>query len=282
MKFKDKNSSKNKEKYNQDVDQSNQEEIFENTSNDGKNFRQDANANSNTDNNVNADLNDNQNVNSSNYNNMNGVNQNSHNVHSTHPNVNHINNGEVKIQNNKEVERLHREIEELKKIISQNNLRIKELETQLNKFNTDYKNELVAKEKIAQEKIELKIKEYQEKFDKDLAHFKKYALKDKAIDLINIISNFEAAVSSEVKDSAVANYLKGFQMFCSMFKNYLESNNIREIVVNVNDDFNEKIMYAFESKKEENLPPNKVIKVIKKGYMLHDVVLEPAVVIVSK
>ncbi|MBD5446142.1 MAG: nucleotide exchange factor GrpE [Mycoplasma sp.] len=188
-----------------------------------------------------------------------------------------------KAENPKVIEdKLNKEIKELKATIEKNNLRIKELESQINKFNSDYKNELSAKERLAQQKVEQKIKEYQEKFEKDLNHVKKYALKDKAADLINIISNFESAVSSEVKDQAVANYLKGFQMFCSMFKNYLEDNNIKEIKINVNDDFNEKLMHAFETKKVENVSPNKVLKIVKKGYMLHDIVIAPAVVIVSK
>lgn len=191
------------------------------------------------------------------------------------------NNSEIK--NQKLVEdKLNKEIKELKATIEKNNLRIKELESQINQFNSNYKKEMDAKEKLAQEKVSQKIKEFQEKFEKDLAHVKKYALKDKALDLINIISNFEAAVSGEVKDPMLANYLKGFQMFCSMFKNYLEDNNIKEIEIKVNDNFDEKTMHAFEVKKEDNVEPNKVLKVVKKGYKLHDVVIAPAVVVVSK
>ncbi len=178
--------------------------------------------------------------------------------------------------------KMHHEIEELKKENRIKQERIENLENQISSLNDSFKSEVIKKAQEAQNKLDQKIKEYQTKYEEEIKHNKKYALKNSAVELLDIISNFDIAVNSKAPNTEIENYLKGFQMFANMFKNFLSQNGIKEIVVNVNDDFNAEIMQAFETEKRNGISPNKVLKIVKKGYKLHDIVIVPVTVIVSQ
>lgn len=166
--------------------------------------------------------------------------------------------------------------------LNEKNIKIVSLEKQVEALNNSFKTELVKKANEAQIKLQEKIKEYQQKYEIELKNAKKFALRDKAIDLINIINNFENALKTPSTNPEVQNYVKGFMMFSNMFKNYLENNNIIEISVKPNDEFNAKTMEAFDTEKHPNIKPNHVIKIIKKGYKLFDIVIVPVLVVVAK
>lgn len=190
---------------------------------------------------------------------------------------------DVEIENEAvDTNKLIKEINVLKKTLDEKNEIINNLNKKIEEYNANYLNEINKKSNEAQEILKNKINEYQTKFDKELANIKKYALKDKITDLIDIINNFEVAVNAPVKDPVVNNYVQGFKMFSNMFSNYLLSNNITSIEPKIGDEYDSKIMEAFEVVSNPELKPNCVSKVIKKGYKLHDIVIIPATVVVSK
>lgn len=197
-------------------------------------------------------------------------------------NKNKVEEKQKPIDLNAKVNALLADNENFKKIIKEKDEKILNLEKQIENFNTNYKNEINRKAMEAQKLVEEKKKELQDKFDKDVVHIKKFALKDKAVDLINIISNFDLALSHTPDNEVVANYVQGFKMFSNMFQNYLSSNNITPIIPKVGEEFNSKNMEAIETKEDSNFKTNQIIKVVKNGYMLHDVVIIPSIVIVAK
>lgn len=189
----------------------------------------------------------------------------------------------------KELDNLHKkniflenEIKKLKNELNDKNAAINNLSKKLDDFNANYKMEILKKTNEAQEALNLKIKEYQDKFDKDIAYIKKYCLKDKLPELIDVISNFESALNSKPSNDIVQNYLKGFEMFLGMLKNYLLNNNVSEIKINIGDKFDEKIMEPLDVESNDSFKTNQVIKVLKQGYFLYDLVIKPAIVIIAK
>lgn len=240
-------------------------------------------------NNQNHDENKNSNENTNNNNFQQNVNNNNSNNNQTHhankekTNDNHVNqNDNKKAKARFDLKKAHDENTLLRKELQKKQEKIESLERQINIINESFKTEVIKKAQEAQAQLQGKIKEYQEKYDVELKHAKKYALKNSAIDLIDIISNFEMAVNSKSSNPEIINYLKGFQMFINMFKNFLSQNGISEIVVNENDDFNAETMQAFDTEKREGYEPNKVIRIAKKGYKLHDIIIVPTTVIVSE
>ncbi len=234
------------------------------------------------------------NINQSTTNNKNNFNSNSQNSNNNVDNKQAHSNNFVKKdnlnkQNSKKDENINSKVNDLlAKNTSLNNeilnkdQRIKELENQIKQFNENYKNEINKKTIEAQKLVESKIKEQQEKFEKEIQHIKKFALKDKAVELINIINNFDVAVSFTPEDPNVANYVQGFRMFSTMFKNYLANNNIIAIEPSIGDNYDPLTMEAFEAEFNPSFKANQIIKVIKKGYKLHDIVIIPASVVVCK
>lgn len=178
--------------------------------------------------------------------------------------------------------------ENIKKINSfneiQNNLnkRIKDLETQNFNLNNNFKNEVIKKTDEAQKLLNEKIKEFNAKNELEIKSIKKYAIKDNIVKLLNIISDFENVLNHKPNNELIANYLKGFEMFLSMFKNYLNEIGIKEIEIHINDDFDPSKMSPLDIEENKDFKSNKVVKILKKGYMLHDQIVLPATVIVSK
>lgn len=188
---------------------------------------------------------------------------------------------ETEVEHNQLVD-LQVQVSQLKKELENKNTLIQNLESQIALLNENFKTEILKKASEAQAKLEQKIQEYATKYETELKNAKKFALKDKAVDLIGIISNFNNAVNMPSKNPEVANYVQGFKMFSNMFKSYLEDNSIFEININLGDEYDPKTMEAFETVNSDKFKTNQVTKVVKKGYKLHDVVIVPALVTVAK
>lgn len=194
----------------------------------------------------------------------------------------HIDHKKDEILSKVDKKELENEIKKLKSELSDKNIENINLSKKIADFNANYKSEILKKTNEAQERLNSKIKEYQDKFDKDVAYIKKYCLKDNLPELIDVISNFESALNSKPSNEAVQNYLKGFEMFLAMLKNYLLSNNISEIPIKIGDKFDEKIMEPLDVEDNSSFKSNQVIKVLKPGYFLYDLVIKPAIVIIAK
>ena len=180
------------------------------------------------------------------------------------------------------VKELEKRNEELNLLLVQSDEKNKELEIKIKNYESSFTNAVKAKELQAQKLVNMKIDEYRQKYENELKNYKKYALKDKATDLIDVINQFDAVVNMPNNNPEVQNYIVGFKMFSTKFKNYLEDNNIFEIPIKENDEFNPEVMEAIDVVKNKDFKPHKVIKIITKGYKIHDLLLVPAKVIISK
>lgn len=99
---------------------------------------------------------------------------------------------------------------------------IQALKNDLTTLANEYKNQLILKMDEANKLIKLKQDENDAKFKANLAEAKKYAFKDQALDLIDVINQFEIACNYQLTDEKLINYQKGFKMFLTKFYNLLE------------------------------------------------------------
>lgn len=118
-------------------------------------------------------------------------------------------------------------------------------------------------------------------YEKEHQQFIKYRAMGFVDRLLPILDGFHMALSNEVTDPTLKNYLMGFQYIYKMMVDALEQEGVTEINPQIGEKFDEKTMEAFdteESDGEENL----VLRVFQKGYCLKDRIVRHARVIVSK
>lgn len=159
---------------------------------------------------------------------------------------------------------------------------IEALKNDLTGMAQEYKNQLLLKMDEANKILKIKQDENDKKFRNELAYAKKYAIKDQALDLIDIVADFSSAVNHPVNDPKIANWLSGFKMYLVKFNNLLSDLNINEIKVSVGQEFDPNIMEPFETIKDPTKKDNTVATILKPGYKLYDHVLKPVLVKVVK
>lgn len=121
-------------------------------------------------------------------------------------------------------------------------------------------------------------------YAKDYQQAIKYQSQNLAEKLLPSFEMFSMVVESSDKlPPEVQSYVVGFDMVYRQMIQALESEDIHEIKVKIGDVFDHKIHYAMEIEEveDENMV-DKVIKIIRKGYMIHDRLLKPVTVIVGK
>lgn len=120
---------------------------------------------------------------------------------------------------------------------------------------------------------------------KSLEDEKREALRYRAAgfleNLLPALDGFHMALNGEVTDPVLKNYLMGFTYIYNNIKQVLEAEGVSEIEPKVGDDYDMNTMHAVEAV-ESDLEPNKVVKVLAKGYKLHDRLIRPVMVSVSK
>lgn len=168
------------------------------------------------------------------------------------------------------------------KVVAEANKTIEALKADLTSMAQQYKNQLILRMDEANRLIKLKQDENDAKFKANLAEAKKYAIKDQALDLIDVINQFEIACNYKLTDEKLINYQKGFKMFLSKFSKLLEDWHIIEIKPEVGKPFEPAVMECFETVQDPSKQNNIVCEVIHNGYKLYDHILKPALVKVIK
>jgi molecular chaperone GrpE len=112
----------------------------------------------------------------------------------------------------------------------------------------------------------------------EIANAHKFALESFAGELLAVKDSLEAALASETASSE--NMRAGVELTLRQLKSVFEKFNIREIDP-VGQKFDPHFHQAI-SATPADAEPNTVLQVLQKGYLLHDRVIRPALVIVSK
>ena len=101
-------------------------------------------------------------------------------------------------------------------------------------------------------------------------------------DLLPILDSFYMALSNEAPTPEAKNYLIGFQYIYKNLTSVLENEGVVEITPEIGKPFDLNTMNAVDSKVDPELKENSVTHVYSKGYKLHDRLIRPANVQVSK
>ncbi len=167
-----------------------------------------------------------------------------------------------KEKKNRKIEKLNEQIDKLKE-------EIEKLEADVNHWKNEYYRAYADTQNL------------RKSLEKDHMEAMKYRSEGFLDELLPILDSFYVVLKNEPEDPTLKNYLVGFQFIYRNLVSVLENEGVKEISPNVGDKFDAKDMNAVETEEsdgEEGL----ITKVITKGYKLHDRLVRPANVVVSK
>ncbi len=123
--------------------------------------------------------------------------------------------------------------------------------------------------------------------DNDVATARKYGVAPLARDLFMVADNLRMAlmsISEADKESnpALKNLAFGLDMVANEFNSAFEKNGIKKIMPTVGDEFNHDEHQAMGEVENEEVENGKIAQVLSAGYILHDRLLKPAMVNISK
>ncbi len=113
----------------------------------------------------------------------------------------------------------------------------------------------------------------------DLSQARKFALESFAAELLPVMDSLEAAL--QVKEATLESYKDGVSLTARQLVSVFEKFNIH-VIHPEKEKFDPNKHQAIASVEDPNVPHNSVVAVMQKGYALHDRVLRPALVTVSK
>lgn len=194
-----------------------------------------------------------------------------------------------KVQEESQESKLAKKIIDLETLVNNKNKELEDknkiieaLKNDLTTMANEYKNQLLLRMDEANKLVKIKMDENDAKFKASLAEAKKYAIKDQALDLIDVINQFEIACNYKLTDEKLINYQKGFKMFLTKFYKLMEDWHIIKIQPEVGKEFQPAIMECFETVQDPSKANNIICEVIHNGYKLYDHILKPALVKVIK
>lgn len=177
------------------------------------------------------------------------------------------------MQEKENQEELVHQVEEVREELREEEKKIRELEEKVSKLEQIAR---VANQRYVDLQRELEL--FKERYRRDLEEQRKYGYEKLALDLLEIVDNFERAFASASEE--ISAYLTGFELIYRELKRVLEKYGIREMELE-GKEFDPYLAEAVEKDYNPDVPPNTIVKVIRKGYMIHDRVLRPAKVTVS-
>jgi molecular chaperone GrpE len=112
----------------------------------------------------------------------------------------------------------------------------------------------------------------------DVANAHKYAIENFSVELLAVMDSLDAALA--VENATVENFKSGMELTLRQLTTAFEKFNIK--VINPQGEKFDPHLHQAMSMVDSDLPPNTVVHVMQKGYVLNDRVIRPALVMVSK
>lgn len=123
---------------------------------------------------------------------------------------------------------------------------------------------------------------YKKRTAREMQDFKKYATETLLKEMLTIVDNLALAIQASNEHTSEKNgIVEGVDMTLKQVLDILEKHNVKPIE-SVGNPFDPRYHEAFLQEESDEHPDNTVIRELQRGYMLHDRLLRPAVVAVSK
>jgi molecular chaperone GrpE len=122
---------------------------------------------------------------------------------------------------------------------------------------------------------------YRKRASRELEDRTRYAELDVLRDLLPVLDNVDRAIEAAEKSDDAAALLDGFKMVHQQLNDLLKAHHCQPIEA-LHQPFDPNVHHAVMQQPSEEHPANTVLMVTQGGYQLHDRVVRPSQVIVSK
>lgn len=128
------------------------------------------------------------------------------------------------------------------------------------------------------------LENFKKRAAREQSDLRKYATEGLLKDLLPVVDNLERAIDSGANGNGEADpgrIVEGVAMTLSELVKVLDKHQVKPVDP-VGEPFDPAYHQAFMTEESDDHPENTVIKAFQKGYLLHDRLLRPAMVVVSK
>lgn len=131
-------------------------------------------------------------------------------------------------------------------------------------------------------RVSAEFENFKKRVTREQAELKKYANEALIKDLLSVVDNLERAIDSAANESKdISNFLEGVKMTHQEILKILKKYHVTPIEA-IGNQFDPCYHQAVTQNKTSEFPANTVIQELQRGYLIHDRLLRPAMVVVSK
>ena len=131
-------------------------------------------------------------------------------------------------------------------------------------------------------RVSAEFENYKKRSSREMSEVQKFANQSLVKDLLPIIDNLELAIKSatETTNNADGCLLDGVELTRKEILKVFEKNNIEQIAA-VGKPFDPNFHEAVMREESDEYPENTVVNELQKGYLMHDRLIRPAMVVVA-
>lgn len=131
-------------------------------------------------------------------------------------------------------------------------------------------------------RVSAEFENYKKRAAREMSEFKKFANESFVKAILTVVDNLDRAIESSNKDEHVnSSVVEGVHMTLKEILKVFEQFGVKPFDA-IGEMFDPNIHQAVAQEETDDYPENSVFKELQKGYMIHDRLLRPAMVIVAK
>ncbi len=147
--------------------------------------------------------------------------------------------------------------------------------------------QLAAAERKAEEhwdkllRAQAELENLRRRMERELQNAQKYAVEKFAKELLAVMDSLELGLQAAIETDDVEKIREGMELTLKQLLTVFDRFNIQPIDP-VGEPFNPDYHQAMTTEEVKGVPPDTVVKVFQKGYLLNDRLIRPALVVVAK
>lgn len=118
--------------------------------------------------------------------------------------------------------------------------------------------------------------------EKELQDVGKYAISSFAKDMVNVLENLERTISAIPDEEKESPLFKGVELTHKELENALERRDIKQVAPQKGERFDHNLHQAMSQVEDPSVESGCIVQVMQTGFVIHDRLLRPAMVVVSK